>query len=791
VYGCSPEAKGRSYRSAKPAKAASFLAPVEYPIPTANSGPEQITVGPDGNLWFVEASGNKIGEVTTAGSFNQYTVPTASSDPVSITNGPNSALWFTELNASKVTIGQVTTSGTITPYSDSIENAQPTDITTGTNGLLYFTDYADDTIESVNPSTGKFVSHNIPSADSGPTGITVGPDGLIWFIENSANKIASFDPSGNGGNGSFAEYSIPTANSDAETITTGPDGALWFTEMSGNKIGRLTTSGAFTEYKVPGANSGPQGITLGPDGALWFTESTSNQIGRIDTSGNFTEYTIPTANSDPQGIVAGLDNNIWFTEGAGNKIAKLVLHPDMTAKGTTIQATEGLPFTATLATFTDGNGDVDDVYTVTINWGDGSTSSGTVLNDSIIDHSLFDTHTYAEEGRYQVVITLIDDENSTATTQSVVNVTDAPLVASGNTITATEGTPFTNQIVASFADTDPNGTLTDYSATINWGDGTTAPGTIVPNGSGGYFVEGLYNYDDEGQYAITVTIQDSGGATNTVNTTANVADAALTATGTTLTPIEGNAFAGVVASFTDANPNAVAADFTATIVWGDGHTSSGSIVPNPNGGFDVEGMHTYVDAGHFALSIVINDQGGASAERLSLARVTDAAVSATGNTITATAGKAFSGVVASLTDENPFATAADFSATIQWGDGQISSGVVTDLGAGHFSVSGSHDYSQEGLYDLVIVVETYGGSLARGTGVAGVSPGAILSDQGDGKPIPSEYLSSPPPESDVSQAAQSRGHEGVDSTERTSSQADPHRVSGRRFFLVAVAGMSK
>src|SRR5205823_11327440 len=37
-----------------------------YPVPTANSGPDAITSGPDGNLWFAEALGNQIGRVTVS-----------------------------------------------------------------------------------------------------------------------------------------------------------------------------------------------------------------------------------------------------------------------------------------------------------------------------------------------------------------------------------------------------------------------------------------------------------------------------------------------------------------------------------------------------------------------------------------------------------------------------------------------------------------------------------------------------------------------------------------------------
>jgi hypothetical protein len=37
----------------------------EFPIPTANSLPGEITAGPDGNLWFTEDDGGKIGLITS------------------------------------------------------------------------------------------------------------------------------------------------------------------------------------------------------------------------------------------------------------------------------------------------------------------------------------------------------------------------------------------------------------------------------------------------------------------------------------------------------------------------------------------------------------------------------------------------------------------------------------------------------------------------------------------------------------------------------------------------------
>lgn len=37
---------------------------IEFPVPTVNGTPDGITAGPDGNLWFTEGIGNKIGRIS-------------------------------------------------------------------------------------------------------------------------------------------------------------------------------------------------------------------------------------------------------------------------------------------------------------------------------------------------------------------------------------------------------------------------------------------------------------------------------------------------------------------------------------------------------------------------------------------------------------------------------------------------------------------------------------------------------------------------------------------------------
>ena len=60
-----------------------------------------------------------------------------------------------------------------------------------------------------------------------------------------------------------------------------------------------------------------------------------------------------------------------------------------------------------------------------------------------------------------------------------------------------------------------------------------------------------------------------------------------------------------VATF--ACPGAVAADFTAVITWGDGHTSAGTITSDGNGGFIVSGSNTYAEQGSYTIGVTVGD----------------------------------------------------------------------------------------------------------------------------------------------------------------------------------------
>jgi len=133
-------------------------------------------------------------------------------------------------------------------------------------------------------------------------------------------------------------------------------------------------------------------------------------------------------------------------------------------------------------------------------------------------------HTYADEGSFPLGVTITDTANNTTLPLSgTVAAAEADvLTAQGLTFTANPGQAFSGT-VATFTDSDTSNVASDFSATIDWGDGTTTAGVITDT-AGAISVSGTHTYATSGQDAVSVILSDDapGTATATANSTANV-----------------------------------------------------------------------------------------------------------------------------------------------------------------------------------------------------------------------------------------------------------------------------
>jgi virginiamycin B lyase len=256
----------------------------EFQVPGKDVGVLQgIAAGPDGNLWFTSREENAIRRVTPKGEFNgTFVIPskavkptqfTAGSWPRGIAAGPDGNVWFAEMAGNK--IGRITPKGEITEFAVPTAESQPYGVAFDKKGNVWFTESGADKVGRLDPATGKIDEFKLPTAKALPRDIVLGPDGNLWFSENTIDKLGRVTP-----DGVVTEFPLPKGSRPVG-VAVGGDGNIWYAGFGTGQVGRVTPEGKVMTFDLPTPKSQPFGMAAGPDGNVWFAEQ-ANRIGRID-----------------------------------------------------------------------------------------------------------------------------------------------------------------------------------------------------------------------------------------------------------------------------------------------------------------------------------------------------------------------------------------------------------------------------------------------------------------------------------------------------------------------------
>jgi hypothetical protein len=408
-------------------------------------------------------------------------------------------------------------------------------------------------------------------------------------------QLRAFDPNGR------------TDTSEAVTLIVNP--APTTVLLSGNPTVQEGTT--YTLALAPSQGTVPTGYTI-----TWG-DGSQDQVTGHPASVTHAYAEVGTYVISARVIVGG------NTYTAANTVAVVVQDAPLSGTGQNLSGVEGVRFSSLIATIHDANplGQLGD-YTVTIAWGDGHTSVG-ALNAVSGGFTVSGENLYAEEGRYSIALTVKDRGGASTLVISRVEVADAMLLAVPLGLGLAEGTAFSG-VVAAFRDPGSDGTVGDYSATIDWGDGQTSAGIVVPNSQGGFSILGTKTYIQAGTFTVYATVTDVGGGQVRIGSTAAVADAPLAAMGEPFTGAPGASIGNVLlGAFTDTGGVGALSNYSATVDWGDGSGSQAAAVTLVGTTFQITGSHTYAQAGLYAVQITVRDAGGSTASASTVGAIGD------------------------------------------------------------------------------------------------------------------------------------------------------------------------
>jgi virginiamycin B lyase len=302
----------------------------EFPLP-ANTLPNYIIVGPDGNMWFTEFQTDQIGVITLAGVITHY--PQGGCKPIGIALGADGYAWFT---CGTPTAGNTPVESTrdFVAYTLSNVPAANGPIAAIPGGICYSTGNGAEVLDI----QGNFKGTTSSGFDGALTGLAAGGDGQIWFSQASTGWACYGSLSGSACNMSDPSASAPYGVTwsqmfGAAVFADSKAGLVFFACSDGdpNGLGCGLTAPAL------GANAVPVILTTAPDGSVWFTDQGRNEIDHLYRNGSGTvvidHYPVPTPSAIPFGIAVSPDGSVWFTENNGQKIGRLRVHPEGDVNG--------------------------------------------------------------------------------------------------------------------------------------------------------------------------------------------------------------------------------------------------------------------------------------------------------------------------------------------------------------------------------------------------------------------------------------------------------------------------
>lgn len=247
----------------------------EWPVPWARSRPRDPAVADDGRVWFVgqgddylavmDPEGGKDGKAT----FRRYDLPDGTG-PHNVVIGPDGNLWVAG-NRNQRIIRMFPKSGGKTNFGIDRDGADPHTQMFGPAGHLWFTLQHYNAIGRLETDRGNIELIRLSTENARPYGLDIAANGDVWFAQFGTNKLARLRP----GTLQVKEYVLPREDARPRRLAVADDGRVWYVDYAGGYLGRLDpTDVSFDEWQAPaGSEALPYAMGLDGKGRPWFVQT--------------------------------------------------------------------------------------------------------------------------------------------------------------------------------------------------------------------------------------------------------------------------------------------------------------------------------------------------------------------------------------------------------------------------------------------------------------------------------------------------------------------------------------
>ncbi len=339
---------------------AQTLPPTEFKIPTAASGVSRIIAGPDGNLWFLETTAQKIGRITPSGQITEYALPQVARKPGDLVIGPDRNLWVIGPDG----LARVTPNGAVTGISlPGLYAAGRNHIVSGPDGNLWM--MRNLTVPPATSGSSYLVKLDVRGQVLAHYPLNYSPNGFVFepggTLRSATDGFLYIGHCGSLPYTTWNRYTIGGQSGESvgsifalTGYTLDAQGSLWM----GGVIDRFRTSclvgtpirtQSGTLSQLGATDKFEQSIEIPPslvparfapatDGRIWFVGNDPRNLGYfVPGRQGFYFADLPSTHSIND-LAWGSDNNLWWVETSKNSIYRYTTAGSFPALATSVNA---------------------------------------------------------------------------------------------------------------------------------------------------------------------------------------------------------------------------------------------------------------------------------------------------------------------------------------------------------------------------------------------------------------------------------------------------------------------